>query len=770
MKKLLLALLLLLPGRGFSQAILGYNTPGASGTTAAVETCTLFTTVAGFETDRLSTYWNFLGSANTIVTSIRAYNAGVPGAVLRGSSQAVVSADGWKDTALTSNYTFASTTNYFLCTWASDANTELHYDLGTSGQAQLTNVGTWPTFPTWSADGNFARQFSIYASEVGGGGGGGAQEFVSTSCTAADIQDKLDMADTDGDGVFLDCATTELTSAISWVAPPNSYLKGRGSTSQTGGNDLTVITDSFQSAAPLLTITTNASGSFRLYGASVKGGTSGGNTKSSGVIAIDGASSSFRMDHFTIDGQTYNTAVVNQLIRVTGCVYGVIDHSIFRMNSVGNATNHHLTSCSGSTDAGDGAWAQATGNGGANFLYLEDNEYYGNSEGAPSNGFANDCYVGGKMVHRNNTLYRAQIQTHATAGVNNGSNRGCRAMEGYRNIFDAGAFFLFNAFWHNSGPGLYWGNETRGDTADDGFVHFTTLHNARRNRSEYAEAPGTNLGWGYARQAARTGTVNVSGTGVTKTAGDNFDTGWPTGASDGMSIIIEVSPGSYSTYFIASVGSTTTLTLTESAGSLSGVSYFTGSNWDGNTDTDGYPMLDQPGRGLGGLLLNAFPTKLGVASCNPVTTNCWPTQALEPVREWLNTWTGVNGFPGSHVDGCIASGPIRENRDCYEYTTVDCVAGGACTAGIGSGTTLPTTCTEKTGFWETDAGEWDSTNGATADGKMWECTAPNTWTAKYGDNTTGLPYTYPHPLVSGEPPPSDPPVGVMSRIRLRIKN
>jgi hypothetical protein len=62
-------------------------------------------------------------------------------------------------------------------------------------------------------------------------------------------------------------------------------------------------------------------------------------------------------------------------------------------------------------------------------------------------------------------------------------------------------------------------------------------------------------------------------------------------------------------------------------------------------------------------------------------------------------------------------------------------------------------------YWATDEGEWNSTNGSSPDGKMYVCTAPNTWTARYGgdpSNTNGLPYAYPHPLrrTTGAVPPA----------------
>ena len=56
-----------------------------------------------------------------------------------------------------------------------------------------------------------------------------------------------------------------------------------------------------------------------------------------------------------------------------------------------------------------------------------------------------------------------------------------------------------------------------------------------------------------------------------------------------------------------------------------------------------------------------------------------------------------------------------------------------------TGTTLPGTCTIGAGYWKTDEGEWNSSSSG-YDGRLYKCTAENTWSMNY------TPYTYPHPL------------------------
>jgi FG-GAP-like repeat len=66
--------------------------------------------------------------------------------------------------------------------------------------------------------------------------------------------------------------------------------------------------------------------------------------------------------------------------------------------------------------------------------------------------------------------------------------------------------------------------------------------------------------------------------------------------------------------------------------------------WDGNTLANGYPALDQVGHGT---------CQDQIRGNNPVNmrtgTPAWPTQALEPVYEWNNSWTRVPQNPGNKV-------------------------------------------------------------------------------------------------------------------------
>jgi hypothetical protein len=190
----------------------------------------------------------------------------------------------------------------------------------------------------------------------------------------------------------------------------------------------------------------------------------------------------------------------------------------------------------------------------------------------------------------------------------------------------------------------------------------------------------------------------------------------------------------------------------------------TGSRWDGGTfngtdTTLGYPVLDQPGRGQGDLLTGDHPNKVNVRT----GTIGWPAQALEPIYIWNNSGTIVVGWGGAEYSN-VSGGRVVANRDYYPPASAIQASPTSPfdgTSGTGWGTLAnrPTTCTPGVAYFATDQGSWNKStsnpygvqqNGA--DGVLYKCTAPNTWTLYY------TPHTYPHPLqtgglASGQPSP-----------------
>lgn len=134
--------------------------------------------------------------------------------------------------------------------------------------------------------------------------------------------------------------------------------------------------------------------------------------------------------------------------------------------------------------------------------------------------------------------------------------------------------------------------------------------------------------------------------------------------------------------------------------------------WEEDSGT--YPLLFQVGRGK--------------CSADPCTQGGSSNMALDPAYIWGNENPPMN----VGVDEVTAS-TIVEGRDFYSDD------GG--NVGVGTIASRPSTCTTGTAYWATDeGGNWNSTGGGANDGRLYKCTATNTWTLYY------TPATYPHTL------------------------
>ena len=153
---------------------------------------------------------------------------------------------------------------------------------------------------------------------------------------------------------------------------------------------------------------------------------------------------------------------------------------------------------------------------------------------------------------------------------------------------------------------------------------------------------------------------------------------------------------------------------------------------DGNrspsSTNHGYPCWNQPGRDFA-------------------------TQGLMPMYVWNNYWSDSLGeiqmvSPDFGTAPDYHAAHMQANRDWYNAVSASAQSGptspfnGSTGMGFGTLANRPTSCTTNpnesgggVGYFATDQGP---------QGTLYRCSATDTWTEQY------QPYTYPHPLVSGE--------------------
>lgn len=456
------------------------------------------------------------------------------------------------------------------------------------------------------------------------------------------------------------------------------------------------------------------------------------------ILTFRGGSKNFRFDHNRIE--TTTTGGIQTWDRVTG----VMDHNEFINVSAGLAhmiqATHSNWSATESSDCGpytcgDSSWAADHTIGTQDNWYIEDNLIQ-NLE-TNTGWYCTDDQIGSRTIYRFNKLVNCTLQIHGTE--TGGRQRGARYLVTYRNVFQ----WTLNNFFpgliaNRGGSGRHFDNVATGSLQR--LANLSTL----RSNDDY-DVNGHRGSYPYGR-CGRRSVLSMTRTGTTVTAA------FPAGSAGHYS-----NEGSYQTFsgadqpeyngtFLTRPVSDTAISFeisgtpaTPATGSITMVSPF-----DGNTDSTGYPCLDQAGAGKSILYSGSGPNNpptISPIAAGPVT--------MEPILAWGNTLNGAQ----SDLDS-MGVPVVEHNRDLFNQN--DSCAGSSCSAGIGRGTTLPTGCTPTATnsgpyFWDTDEGGWNapgvngSQDGSDADGVLYKCTAPDVWTAFY------TPFTYPHPLAAGAP-------------------
>ena len=321
-----------------------------------------------------------------------------------------------------------------------------------------------------------------------------AQTINAASCSASAVQAAFNAVTNSTTTVNIPAGTCTWMTHVSLMIPSgntNLSILGAGSLSTTGCGDVTVIVDGDTTDGNyLLQIGTNptTSAHVRLAGFTLQGG--GGGDKENGILAVGGFSHNFRLDHFHLNSSTYGTANnpgQNAVIRLTNWIFGVMDHCVVEASAAIEVWMDEYNN-NGNDGAGYASWADNSNFGSGNAFFMENNTFNDN-QGKQSE-FMDDCYAGGRIVIRFNTMNNDDVQTHPTGGA--GQLRGCRTEEIYKNTFNgSNAAPTTNVFWDSSGTALVWGN-----SAPTGYINMLNLHSMRISNSTYPQTAPPN-GWGY---------------------------------------------------------------------------------------------------------------------------------------------------------------------------------------------------------------------------------------------------------------------------------
>jgi len=444
---------------------------------------------------------------------------------------------------------------------------------------------------------------------------------------------------------------------------------------------------------------------------------------------------------------------------VTDNVFGVLDHN--SAYSTGSAyyefVNFNNSAWQGVGQYGDNSWASADTFGTNNALYVETNYLVlaGNAnlfpltetEGGVIGGTGQG---GGRVVCRFNTGVglRSMCVNHGTES--NGRPRGGRQMEFYDNSMRCPSSSYPSCY----GNGMLEGAGPRSGSLLSIANTFSGVGiNQFAGISEYRALQNISSPWqgcdGTGSYDYNDGTIYFSGT-ISSVSGTNPYTitvsgspGWTTNqwVSNGSPFSIHDITINNGSEITASTSNTLTVTAWTSTPFASG---------DNIQILRATQCIDQSSRIGGSYLSGSTPSPTGKVY-----------QTLDPVYEAADTSDHTTSF------GFVTSNTARiiANRDFYAEVSQSAQNSPTSpfngTSGTGFGTLAnrPTTCTPSVGYWTTDQGNWNQ-SGSGGQGKLFVCTATNTWSLYY------TPYTYPHPL-TGCPASSSspgPPCGLEATV------
>ena len=295
----------------------------------------------------------------------------------------------------------------------------------------------------------------------------------AASCSRADVGTAVNSA-SDGDTIVIPAGTCTWTS--------NLTITGKILVLQGAGMNNTVIVDgvskeTYPNIPQVLTYFTKPGGMTRITGMTFTGGTIPDNYNK-GMIEIGGNSDQFRMDNVRIRPTTTSG------VFFTGNVRGVLDHSVFELNTwhFGIYVFHEKWNNIG--DFGDASYADDSHLGTNKAIFIEDNVFDSNDKS-----IAIDGWSGSRVVFRHNTLRNVGFANHGTE--TGGRWRSQRVFEVYDNTISYDTFQWANMVGLRGGTGVIFNN--RGTYTGSGFTQVV----AELTNYRYSDRSRLYSPWGF---------------------------------------------------------------------------------------------------------------------------------------------------------------------------------------------------------------------------------------------------------------------------------
>ncbi|WP_353063307.1 hypothetical protein RBB77_18750 [Tunturibacter psychrotolerans] len=275
-----------------------------------------------------------------------------------------------------------------------------------------------------------------------------AATSTAASCNLSDVQTAVNAAAA-GDTVMLPaCSQTNWSSTL--TITKGITLEGAGQGQTILGDNVSKGGSSCSGGGPLVAWSVNAPNSLRMTGLTIVGVATDPGVCQRGHITVGGSTHSMRLDHLTINpAQTVG-------IFIDGDIWGLIDHLTHVGTFVNGVRVEHVNWNGTSNDAwGDQSWAAAINYGSAEGVYIEDSSF--TSTDPNFIGGATDCFSGGHLIFRHNTVSMYNNQSHGADSDQR--HRACRWQEVYNNTYTySNVNNLAFINWIRGGTGVFYNN------------------------------------------------------------------------------------------------------------------------------------------------------------------------------------------------------------------------------------------------------------------------------------------------------------------------